>query len=205
MDAADFLSFQTNIQGMMSPPDLEPATNATGRQGIVESNQLMKKLGPIFTTMPVTRPPVAMLYSLSQSIHTQTKDMQANYAHAMPQGINLPLTYLAGKLIQHQFLPIVEEDILDGTLANDHKAVVLTSLDYLDPQVITALERFAAQGGLVLLTGDCTVTIQGALKLKIAPRMPDQEAIDKLMKEKKYNDLGPYVGRRHASSGLLWQ
>src|SRR5204862_3637810 len=66
-----YLSFQTNIQGMISPPDLEPARNAAGRQGIVESNQLIKRLGPVFTTMPVTKPPVAMLYSLSQAIHTQ--------------------------------------------------------------------------------------------------------------------------------------
>ena len=47
-----YLSFQTNIQGMISPPDMEPAVNPVRRQGIVESNHLMKKLGPIFTTMP---------------------------------------------------------------------------------------------------------------------------------------------------------
>jgi hypothetical protein len=188
-----YLAFQTNLQGMMSPPDLEPATSATGRQGIVESNHLMQRLGPVFTTMPVTKPPVAMLYSLSQAIHTQTKDMQANYAHAMPQGINLPLTYLAGKLMQQQFLPVVEEDVLDGTLAGDYRAVVLTSLDYLDPQVVAALEDFAGRGGLVLLTGDCTVTVRGAVKLPVVPRLPDQEKVDELMKAKKYNELGPYT------------
>jgi hypothetical protein len=188
-----YLSFQTNIQGMMSPPDLEPATNAKGRQGIVESNRLMQRLGPVFHTMPVTKPPVAMLYSLSQAIHTQTKDMQANYAHGMSQGINLPLTYLAGKLIQQQFLPVVEEDLLDGTLADDHKAVVLTSLDHLDKKVIDALEDFASRGGKVLLTGDCKVKIKGAVDLKVVPRMPDQEMIDKLSKAKKYNELGPYT------------
>ncbi len=188
-----YLSFQTNIQGMMSPPDLEPATNPSARQGIVESNRLMQKLGPIFTTMPVTRPPVAMLYSLSQAIHTQTGDMNANYAHAMPQGLNLPLTYLAGKMLQQQFLAVVDEDILDGTVANEHKAIILTSLDYLDPKVIANLEDFASHGGLVLLTGDCTVKIAGSKKLPVAPRMPDQEKIDELMKAKKYNDLGPYT------------
>jgi hypothetical protein len=178
---------------MMSPPDLEPATNATGRQGIVESNRLMQKLGPIFHTMPVTKPPVAMLYSLSQGIHTQTKDMQANYAHSMPHGGNLPLTYLAGKLLQQQFLAVVDEDVLDGTVANDHKAIILTSLDYLDPQVVTALENFAAGGGLVLMTGDSKVAIKGAIKLGAIPRMPDQEAIAKLAKEKKYNEMAPYL------------
>ena len=188
-----YLSFQTGLQGMLSPPDLEPAVNAAGRQGIVESNHLMQKLGPIFTTMPVTKPPVAMLYSMSQNIHSQTRDRQVNYAHAMPQGVNLPLTYLAGKMLAQQFLPILDEDILDGTLANDHKAVILTSLDYLDPLVIAGLEDFAARGGLVLLTGDCTVVVKGAVKLSVSPRMPDQEAIDRLMKQQKYNDLGPYT------------
>ena len=76
-------------------------------------------------------------------------------------GQNLPLVYLAGKLLQQQFLAVVEEDVLDGTLANDHKAVLLTSLDYLAPRVVAALEDFAKGGGLVLLTGDCTVTIKG--------------------------------------------
>jgi hypothetical protein len=189
-----YLSFQTNVQGMMSPPDLEPATNPSARQGIVESNRLMQKLGPIFTTMPVTRPPVAILYSLSQAIRAQTADRtNANYAHAIPQGINLPLTYLAGKMLQQQFLAVVDEDVLDGTVANEHKAIILTSLDYLDPKVIAALEDYAAHGGLVLLTGDCTVTIKGAKKLSVAPRMPDQAKIDELMKAKKYNELGPYT------------
>ncbi len=188
-----YLSFQTNIQGMISPPDLEPATNAGGRQGVVESNQLMKRLGPIFTTMPVTKPPVAMLYSLSQGIHTQTQDRKKNYVHEMPQGKNLPLTYLAGKLIHRQFLPVLDEDVLDGTLASDHKAVVLTSIDYLDPAVVKGLEEFAEGGGRVLLTGDSTVKIKGATKLDVKPAMPDQAAIDKLYAEKKYNDARPYL------------
>jgi hypothetical protein len=188
-----YLSFMTNVQGMISPPDLEPATNPSARQGIVESNHLMQRLGPVFTTAPVTRPPVAILYSLSQAIHTQTGDMTANYAHGMPQGQNLPLVYLAGKVLQQQFLAVLDEDVLDGTLANEHKAVILTSLDYLDPKVIAALEDYAAGGGLVLMTGDCTVTVKGAKKLPVKPAMPDQEKIDELMKAKKYNDLGPYT------------
>src|SRR5579864_31524 len=188
-----YLSFQMGIQGMISPPDCEPATNALPRQGIVESNQLMKKLGPIFTTMPPTRPPVAMLYSLSQAIHTKTLDRSQNYAHSMPQGEHLPLTYLAGKLIQQQFSAVVDEDILDGTLAANHKAVILTSIDFLDPQVISALEQFIQAGGKVLLTGDSSVSIQGAIKLSVSPSMPDQPKIDEIMKAKKYEQLGPYT------------
>src|SRR5262249_4002186 len=191
MRLEQYLSFQTNIQGMITPPDCEPATNAGPRQGIVESNQLMKRLGPIFTTMPVTRPPVAMLYSLSQNIHTQTQDRSRTYAHEMPQGKNLPLTYLAGKLLRQQFMTVVEEDVLDGTLASEHKAIILTSLDYLDPQVIAALESFAEGGGLVLLTGDCTVKIKGAVTLPVKPAMPDQLKIDELTAAKKYDQLRP--------------
>jgi hypothetical protein len=83
--------------------------------------------------------------------------------------------------------------VLDGTLANEHKAVILTSLDYLDPKVIAALEDFAAGGGLVLMTGDCTVTVKGARKPPVKPAMPDQEKIDEPTKAKKYKDLGPYT------------
>jgi hypothetical protein len=188
-----YLSFQTNVQGMVSPPDLEPATNPSARQGIVESNRLMQKLGPIFTTMPVTRPPVAMLYSLSQAIHTQTGDRNANYAHAIPQGLNLPLTYLAAKVLRQQFMAVLDEDVLDGTLANEHKAIILTSLDYLDPKVIAGLEDFAARGGLILMTGDCTINVKGATKLSAKPRMPDQDKIDQMRKDKRpWNEFAPY-------------
>ncbi|HLX63835.1 MAG TPA: hypothetical protein VKX17_21365, partial [Planctomycetota bacterium] len=190
-----YLSFMTNLQGMISPPDIEPATNALPRQGVVESNQTMLKLGTIFTQMPVTRPPVALLYSLSQAIHTQMADKQDlgnSYAHWIPHGRGLPVAYLAGKLIQQQFMFVLDEDVIDGTLLNDHKAVLLTSLNYLDPKVIAGLEEFAAKGGLVLLTSDCTVTVKGGMKLSAAPRLPDQEKIDELYKAKKFQDAAPY-------------
>lgn len=199
-----YLAFQTNVQGLMSPPDLEPALNPTGRQGIVESNQLVQRLGPIFTTMPVTKPPVALLYSLSQALHSQTKNTDDNnYAHALPHGKNLPLAYLAGKLIQQPFQPVLDEDVLDGTLAADHRAIVLTSVDYLDPPVVAALERFAADGGLVLLTADASVAIRGAKRLGVAPRMPDQEKIDELMKAGKWSETGPYTTTAKHYEGAL--
>jgi hypothetical protein len=187
------LAFGTAVQGMITPPDLDPALNPSARQGIVETNHLYQRLGPVFTTMPPGKPPVALLYSLSQAIHTQTLDRSKNYLHEIPHGIHLPLVYLAGKLVQQQFLAVVEEDVLDGTLAADHKAVVLTSLDYLDPKVVAALEDFAGRGGLVLLTADCTVEVKGAKKLSVAPRMPDQPVIDELTRAKKYDKLGPYT------------
>ncbi len=187
-----YLSFQTNVQGLMSPPDCEPAVNAGPRQGIVESNHLLKKLGTIFTTMRPTRPPVAVLYSLSQAIGTQVKDRTQNYAHALPHGQNLPLTYVALKLIQQQFDAVVDEDVLDGTIG-DYRAVVLTSLDYLDPAVVAALADYIKRGGLVLLTADSTVEIAGAVRLAVAPRMPNQAKIDELMKAAKYGELGPFT------------
>jgi len=190
-----YLSFQTNIQGMITPPDIDPFNPATkpAAEGVVESNKLMARLGPIFNTMPVTRPPVAMLYSFSHLIDAQTKDRKVCYAHSEAHGQNLPLTYLAGKLIHHQFLAIVDEEIVDGTLAANHKAVVLTSIDYLDPPVVRALEEFAARGGLVLLTADCEVKIKGAINLGVTPAMPDAEIIKKLLAEKRNQELGPYL------------
>src|SRR5262249_45452725 len=166
-----YLSFQTNLQGMMSPPDLEPGDPAKCKaiEGIVESNHLLGRLGTIFTTMPPTRPPVGVLFSLSQMIHKQTKDMKVGYAHNPAHGRNLVFTYLAGKLLQHQFMPVLDEEILDGTLAAQHKAIILTSLDYLDAEVITGLEDFVKEGGLVLATADCKVKVKGAINLDATP------------------------------------
>ncbi len=179
-----YLCFQTNIQGMMSPPELEPGDPAKSKAAaaIVATNHLMGRLGTIFTTMPVERPPVAVLFSLSQMIHDQTKNMKVNYAHETRHGRNLVFVYLAGKQMQQQFLPVMEEDILDGTLADNHKAIILTSLDYLDPDVIRGLEEFAKGGGLVLLTGDCTVKVNGSVKMDAVPGFPDAAKIAELKK-----------------------
>jgi hypothetical protein len=181
-----YLSFQTGIQGMLSPPDLEPAINPSARAGIVASNQLMKRLGPIFTTMQPTKAPVAMLYSLSAAIQDQfNSKAKRNYLHEMRQGQNLMYTYLAGKLIQQPFDAVLDEDVFDGSVASDRKAVVVTSVDYLDPKVARGLEDFVAAGGLVLLTADCTVQLKGAKKLAVTPVHPDQALIDKLNAELK--------------------
>jgi hypothetical protein len=181
-----YLSFQTNIQGMMSPPDLDPGDPAKSKAaaGIVASNKLMGRLGTIFTTMPPTRPPVGVLYSLSAMIHDQTLDRKISYAHETPHGRNLTFTYLAGKLIQQPFLTILDEDVRDGTLAAHHKAVILTSLDYLDPEVIAGLEAFVKQGGLVLMTGDSKVQVKGAVDLGVVPQFPDAAKIAQLEKTK---------------------
>lgn len=198
-----YLSFQTNLQGMIAPPDCEPAVNPGPRQGIVESNQLMKQLGPIFTTLPVTKPPVAMLYSLSSCLRKQAGNRQANYLHDSQQGKDLPLTYLAGKLIQQQFLVVLDEDVVDGTLAADHRAVVVTSVEFLDPAVVAKLEEFAAGGGLVLLVGDCRVTIRGAVPVGVTPALPDQAKVDELAAAGKWGELGPYTTMGKYFAGAL--
>ena len=189
-----YLSFMTNIQGLMTPPDIDPFDPASkpAAEGVVESNKLMARLGTVFTQMPVTRPPVAMLYSMSDNIYQQTRDMQMNYAHATRQRRHLPFTYLAGKITHRQFLGVVEEDVLDGTLAANHKAVILTSLDYLAPKVVAALEDFAAHGGLVLMTSDCKVRVKGAENLGTVGHLPDEEIVAKLNKEGKYQDAAKY-------------
>jgi hypothetical protein len=189
------LSFITNIQGMCKPPDMQiqhPATTLAA-EGIVETNKSMARLGTIFTTMPVTRPPVALLYSMSNLVHVQSHDMNADYAHATEHGKNLQLVYLAGKLIQQPLMAVVDEDIVDGTLAANHKAIVLTSLEYLAPAVVANLEDFAAHGGLVFTTSDCKVQVKGAINLGVTTVMPDAAAIQKLMDAKKYQELAPYT------------
>jgi hypothetical protein len=202
-----YLSLMTGVQGLMSPPDIDPFDPASkpAADGVLESNKLCQRLGTIFTTMPVTRPPVAMLYSLSQAIHEQTLDRHRNYAHDSLQGQRLPLVYLAGKILKQPFMTVVDEDIVDGTLAAHHKAVVLTSIAHLDPPVLRGLEDFVRGGGLVLLTGDCTVEIAGAVKLSVTPDLPDAEIVRALYAEGKWQDTAPYttVGKFFAGAQPL--
>ena len=189
-----YLCFMTDIQGLAKPPDMQVHNPDTTLQAdaIVETNKLMGRLGTIFTTMPPTRSPVAVLYSLSHLIHQQIKDRTMNYAHGDPHGVNLAYVYLAGKMIQQPMQPVVEEDILDGTVAATSRVVILTSITYLDPRVISGLEEFVARGGVVLTTGDTTVTVKGAINLGITPRLAEQEIVDALVKQQKYAECGPY-------------
>jgi hypothetical protein len=165
-----YLSFMMGLQGMMKPPDMavhRPASacRATA-QGIVESNKLMARLGTIFTTSTPTRPPVAMLWSMSQNLDAQVKDMKDAYDGAGHKGKTL-LCYLAAKSIQQNLQPVVEEDIADGTLAAHHKAILLPGIDYLDPAIVKALELFIANGGTVLVSDESKVQVKGATKLGV--------------------------------------
>ena len=108
--------------------------------------------------MPPTHGEVAVLYSLVQCIDAQIKSgMKDNYqggGHAPRACCSL---YFAGKMLHIPFFPVVEEDVLDGTLAANYKAIVLAGINYLDPKVIAALEDYIAGGGTVLITDDCQV------------------------------------------------
>jgi hypothetical protein len=199
-----YLSFQTNLQGMMSPPDLEPGqpTKSKAAAGIVQANHLMGRLGTIFTTLPVERPPVAVLFSLSQMIRKQTEDpKKVNYAHETAHGRNVVFTYLAGKLMQQPFMVVLDEDVRDGTLAAHHKAIILTSIDYLDPKVITGLEGFAKNGGLVLLTADCKVNVKGGVNLGDTPGYPEADKIASLLKAGKNKEAATLTQMRQALQG----
>ncbi len=138
-----YLSFMMGLQGMMKPPDMHvhrPFTQCRETsQGIVESNKLMARLGTIFTTSTPTRPPVAMLWSMSQNLDAQVKDMKDAYDGAGHRQKTL-LCYLAAKSIQQNLQPVVEEDIADGTLSAHHKAILLPGVDYLDPAIVKALK-----------------------------------------------------------------
>ncbi len=174
MRLEQYLSFMTNLQGMATPPDItvQKPQSAEASTGVVESNKLMARLGTIFTTMRVTRPPVAMLYSMSQNLSAQVRDMQipkdmgnSAYEGGKHTRVKLEDLYLAGKMIHVGIFPLVEEDVVDGTLAANHKAIILPGVNYLDPKVVVALEAFAAGGGTVLLTDDCQVQIKGSQKV----------------------------------------
>ncbi len=185
-----YLSFMTGLQGMGKPPDMgvhQPWTNITA-PGIVESNKTMARLGTIFTTMPVTRPSLAVLYSLSQCLYAQEQSgMKDNYT-AGGHTARANMAFMAAKLLQVDAQPVVEEDILDGTLAQYHKAVLLAGVDSLRPEVVTALEGYIAAGGTVLLTDECKVQIGGAQRVGGAadPALFDQEA--QLWADKKLDE-----------------
>ncbi|HEY8667831.1 MAG TPA: hypothetical protein VIL86_14280, partial [Tepidisphaeraceae bacterium] len=168
-----YLSFMLNLQGMATPPDLtahKPGSLPQTEQGIVESNLLMARLGTIFETMKVARPQVAVLYSLSDALHAQAQVMlikrgeENNQYTPSKQHVQLAALFMAMNEVHMPFFPIVEEDVLDGTLAANHKVLVLTGLHYLDPKIKGVLEDFIAQGGQILMSDDATVEIKGAQK-----------------------------------------
>ena len=124
----------------------------------------MARLGTVFNTMPVTRSEVAVLYSMSQNINAQVKNMM-NFQDFPGQHERLLELYFASKMAHIPLFPVVEEDIMDGTVAANHKALIITGVESLDPKVLSSVEEYIAGGGIVFLTDDCTVKIKGAKML----------------------------------------
>ena len=152
------LSFITGIQGMSTPPGLNAKSEAA--PGITACNKLFAKLGTIFTQPAYTHQDLTILYSKSNIEHQHGGNAQAGA---------LAMAYMATRLTQYPINAVLDEDIVDGTLAAHHKAILLVGLEYLDPAVIGALASFAKQGGLVLVTADCKVDIAGATRLDVMP------------------------------------
>jgi len=147
-----YMSFITGIQGIAIPPEVTGKSPAA--QAVEETNKVAARLGTIFTTPAYTRQPLAVLYSKSDSyFHKEVK-----------QHVYLPLVYMATKLIQQPINVVVEEDILDGSVAESHKAILVVGVQYLDPAVVAALADFA-KTGLVLVGDEVKVNIPGATKL----------------------------------------
>jgi hypothetical protein len=208
MRVENYLSFSVGIQGIMTPPWIEPTgPTPSARSAIIETNKVMGRLGTIFDTMPATPRPVAMLYSLSNVLHEQVKDREVAYVHETRHGRSLAFGYLAGLLSRLPTDAIVEEDVLDGTLSDRYRFLLLASIDFLEPRVVAVLEDFIAQGGVVMKTADSKVEIAGAVDLGVVPRFPDQDLIDQLHQEiladpkRDWSRLKPYANVNKAIDG----
>ncbi len=163
-----YLTFMMGPQGLMIPP--ASRCEAPGMQpqsdGLLESNRLMARLGPIFTEMPPTRPEVAVLYAMSQNTQAMVESPDMLLAQDFPGQVErLLLLYTAAKMAHIPIFPVVEEDVLDGTVAANHRALILTGISRLDPKIVGALEAWIVAGGQVILGDECTVPIAGALRL----------------------------------------
>lgn len=161
-----YASFMDNLQGMGTPPDVSVHTpyGPPGSAGVIETNKLMARLGPIFTTMPVTIPPVAVLWSISNNLHVQATDPDL-FRDGWKFMYGAEHLYTVSRMIQTPIFPIVDEDILDGSLATHHKILLLAQIDYLDAEIISQLEQFIANGGIVMIGDECKVEIKGAQKV----------------------------------------
>ena len=161
--AEHYTCFATGIQGLCTPPQTPwDATRQHCTDGIIETNKVMARLGTIFARPAITRAEVAILYSKSAAFYALAKNKADRDNEQYEKQAQV---YLATKTTQYPVTVVLDEDIVDGTLAASHKAVVVTGIHYLDPAVKAGLEGFAAAGGLVLVTDDCPVAIAGATKL----------------------------------------
>ena len=144
-------------------------------------NKTALRLGTIFNTMPAPRPPVAVLYSMSHLLEAQTKNINTvMYAHNDPHGIALNNVMYAGILDQQRICTVTDEDVIDGTVAQFHKVIILPAISYLDPRVVKGLEDFIAGGGKVYLTGECKIQIPGAINLGVPSAISEADLLTQL-------------------------
>ncbi len=164
--------FLTDLQGMdinpyysYATPSKEPESDA-----LFESNYLMTHFGTVFTTMPAEHQQVALLWSLDNYLYHAAEFIKGDYSKAIGRNAiyKLDKTYLAGKMLHIPLDPVVDQDIQDGTVAANHKVLLLVGIDYLDAKVISTLEDYIANGGTVLASDDCKVQINGITKLGMA-------------------------------------
>lgn len=152
-----YLAFIAGIQGVAGGPSM--GVDSKGAAAGVESNKAMARLGTIFSKPAYTRQDVALLYSKSDLTHaTRSKDDLTTVQA-------LGMLYTATRMIQYPITAVLEEDILDGSAAANHKVILMSDIQYLDPNVITGLQAFMQAGGAVLMTDDCTVSVPGAKKI----------------------------------------
>ena len=187
--AQQYMSFVTNLQGIALPPDIlmhkPSAMHCAG--AVVESNKAMLRLGTIFTTMPPTKPGVAVLFSLSHNLDAMTRDTKDTY-YGDYQWTRLLHVYLATKMIQVPIFAVVEEDLLDGTFDRDHRVLILAGTKKLDPAVIRRLEAFIEAGGTVLASDDTAVDIKGMVRFPMDPEfLEGHKNWDKWAKEGKWD------------------
>jgi hypothetical protein len=145
-----YSSFIMNLQGMAKPPDIQihrPSSTAAS-DGVVETNKVMARLGTVFTTAPVTRPAAAVLYSMSQNLHAQVQSpmLGDNYQGGGHGRDRVFLVYLAGLRMQTPICPIVEEDILDGSLAANNARSSSPGIPVARPEGRRALESLRREG-----------------------------------------------------------
>ncbi|MEX0653883.1 MAG: hypothetical protein WD534_15790 [Phycisphaeraceae bacterium] len=217
-----YLSFQHHATGMGTPPwmqvyrpqghdpnppwcPIQPLI-PTLTDGVVASNKLMARLGTIFFQTPVHRSDAAVLYALSHNLRTQARNMADTRSADNHATRSMLHVYIAAKMAHFNLHPIVEEDVLDGSLAAHHKAVLLPSIDYLDPAVIATLEAYIRAGGTVITTDDCQVQIDGATPLGAAPdftywhRLAELEANGRGLERARLESV---AGTRAAASNLV--
>ena len=127
-----------------------------------------------------------MLYSFDQCIDAQIKSgMKDNYEGGDHARAKLLQVFTAMRMLHTSLFPVVEEDILDGTLAAHDKVLIIAGVNTLDAKVLSALHGYIAGGGTVIVTDDSQVQIPGAVKLGVPCTTKQYDLMYTLWADKK--------------------